>query len=75
MIESGLKKEEYREIKPYWTKRLFDENGIPKPFETVRFSYGYTNRYMEKKIKSIRIGIGNPQWRAPGNEVYIIELE
>ena len=23
MIESGVKKEEYREIKPYWLKRLF----------------------------------------------------
>lgn len=28
MIESGLKTEEYREIKPYWIVRLFgDENG------------------------------------------------
>ena len=33
MIESGIKKEEYREIKPFWEKRLFekfqhiDENG------------------------------------------------
>ncbi len=25
MIESGEKKEEYREIKPYWIKRLVDE--------------------------------------------------
>ena len=24
MIESGIKTEEYREIKPYWVKRLFD---------------------------------------------------
>ena len=33
MIKSGIKKEEYREIKPFWEKRLFekfqhiDENG------------------------------------------------
>lgn len=32
LIESGIKKEEYREIKPYWIKRLwynptFDKNG------------------------------------------------
>ena len=32
LIESGIKKEEYREIKPYWIKRLwynptFDRNG------------------------------------------------
>ena len=28
MIESGIKKEEYREIKPYWEKRLLDYKGI-----------------------------------------------
>lgn len=28
MIERGEKKEEYREIKPYWEKRLLDYNGI-----------------------------------------------
>lgn len=24
MIESGIKKEEYREIKPFWMRRIFD---------------------------------------------------
>lgn len=28
MIESGIKTEEYREIKPYWIKRLVDPSGF-----------------------------------------------
>lgn len=30
MIASGEKKEEYREIKPYWITRLVDWSGYPK---------------------------------------------
>lgn len=30
MIASGEKKEEYREIKPYWITRLIDSSGYPK---------------------------------------------
>jgi hypothetical protein len=31
MIEAGIKPEEYRDIKPFWIKRLFDFNG-PEEF-------------------------------------------
>ena len=43
MIESGIKKEEYREIKPFWEKRLFekfqhiDENGEIKRITLVTY--------------------------------------
>lgn len=40
MIVSGEKTEEYREIKPYWTNRLFDFNGpapTMKPFTHIEF--------------------------------------
>lgn len=30
MIASGLKEEEYREIKPYWTSRFIKALGFPK---------------------------------------------
>lgn len=46
MIESGEKKEEYREVKPYWTKRLFNEDGSYKKFDAIKFRYGYTKRTM-----------------------------
>lgn len=35
-IEKGFKTSEYREIKPYWTKRLFN-----KQYKTVTFALGY----------------------------------
>jgi len=36
MIDSGLKKEEYREIKPYWIKRLRG-----REYEEIHFRNGY----------------------------------
>lgn len=86
MIESGVKTEEYREIKPYWNKRLtgydyplfsirkgyqqVNQNG----FTHVKFSYGYTKRTMTFEIESITIGKGNPKWGAPTEDVFIIKL-
>ena len=98
MIEIGIKKEEYREVKPYWIKRLCDEfytdercvtciqdhcleclnrNGRRyscKPFDVVRFSYGYTKKTMDFEIKSILIGKGNSEWGAPDKEVFVIKF-
>lgn len=84
MIESGVKTEEYREIKPYWTKRLtyvsaLDFEGeylysLVKHFDYVKFAYGYTKRTMTFEIESIRIGKGKSEWGAPSEEVFIIKL-
>ena len=74
MIESGEKKEEYREIKSYWTKRLLDDNNNFKNYETVTFVYGYTSREITYKCNGIRVGIGNSSWGAPENEVSIISI-
>lgn len=87
MIESGVKTEEYREIKPYWSKRLV---GMDRPlfsfrygyqesnvsgYTYVKFSYGYTRRTMTFDIESITIGKGKPEWGAPADEeVFIIKL-
>ncbi|PIO07908.1 hypothetical protein COU59_02525 [Candidatus Pacearchaeota archaeon CG10_big_fil_rev_8_21_14_0_10_34_12] len=59
-IKSGKKKEEYREIKPYWINRLFDNKGKPKNFDIVEFRNGYSKNARKmsveflglKKIKS-----------------------
>jgi len=87
MIESGEKTEEYREIKPYWIKRLCNANppslksceGCPfakcGDYTHVRFRYGYTKRTMLFELKSIRVGVGNPKWGAPEKkEVFILKL-
>lgn len=86
MQESGEKTEEYREIKPYWCKRIL---GLDEPivgehysnegcnifgYTHVRFRYGYTQRTFTHKIDSITIGYGNPAWGAPTDrEVFIIK--
>lgn len=55
MIKSGVKTEEYREIKPFWTKRLMGNaieyvpdmdnpivpTTIPKNYDTLVFTLGY----------------------------------
>ena len=67
MIERGEKTEEYREIKPYWTKRI----GL---YDAVKFSYGYTKRTMMFECKTISVGKGRKEWGAPDSDVYIIKL-
>jgi hypothetical protein len=45
-----------------------------KPFDFVKFSYGYTKRKMTFEINNITIGKGNPEWGAPKEDVFIIKL-
>lgn len=56
-ILAGTKKIEYRDIKPYWTKRLLDKNGKPKKFDVIHFRNGYskTARQMKVEFKGLRI--------------------
>lgn len=89
MIESGEKKEEYREIKPFWIKRLTNLNQdsllfsyrnryqqIPyKDYTHVRFRYGYTKKTMTFPITSIDFGKGNKVWGAPDYDVFIIKFD
>ena len=74
LIESGEKKEEYREIKDYWTKRLTQEDGTFVGYDTITFVYGYTKKEMTFKCAGIRVGKGNPAWGAPEDDVYIISI-
>ena len=92
MIESGEKREQYRERKQYWDRRLqkmivplnatilnndrctHNKNGEYVHYDAIRFRYGYTKRTMLFKLKDISIGIGNPKWGAPKEEVFILKL-
>lgn len=78
MIASGLKTEEYREIKPYWEKRLLDKLGNLIKYDIVHFSLGYTGdpkKQLYFWISSITTGKGNISWGAPeGIDVFIIKL-
>lgn len=71
MILSGEKKEEYREITPYWDKRLDN-----KKYDYVRFRWGYETKSPTILIECKGIqkgGIGVPEW-GWDNECYIIKL-
>lgn len=80
MIESGEKKEEYRDLSTYWCKRLIDGSPnetlsiVLKHYDVVCFRYGYTKRTMSFKVESICIGKGKPEWGAPDNDVFIIKF-
>lgn len=76
MILSGEKQEEYREIKPYWGKRL-------RPFFTdieskkhIIFKNGYSKNAREMTIEFLNVntGRGFEVWGAPNEDVFIIRL-
>ena len=71
MILSGEKKEEYREIKQYWRKRL------NKRHDYIKFTNGYGKHRpcFVIKLKNIYCGLGLTKWGAPEKEmVYILRL-
>lgn len=90
MILSGEKKEEYREIKPYYTKRflscgLLKESDIPEDGKIkigpdgpaiIRLRNGYsTSSPSFDVICDLKIGEGKAEWGAtPGEKYYILEI-
>lgn len=70
MIKSGVKTEEYREIKPYWETRL------NKNYDIIRFRNGYSkdSPTFDIELKKIYKGFGYAPWGAPNVEVFILEL-
>jgi len=70
MILSGEKTEEYREIKPYWNKRL------PKIYTHIKFRNGYNTDSPEMIIELLGIerNIGRSEWGAPSWLVYVLRL-
>lgn len=85
MIASGEKKEEYREIKPFWIRRLHTiyksdksvEGNHQKPFDKVFFRNGYASNAptMEVEFKGLDIGPAKPEWSDNWQgDVFIIKL-
>lgn len=82
MILSGEKKEEYREIKPYWTKRfqsagLIMGNYHPSEWaKTVKFQNGYGKYapYFYADVTLI-VSYGKREWGAqPGKAYYVLRI-
>lgn len=85
MIKSGEKKEEYRSIVPYWTKRICakskDENVYEiNKYKYVEFTLGYpkkddSEKRMTFEVSDIIIGLGKPEWGAQnGVHYFVIKL-
>lgn len=57
-IEAGTKTIEYREIKPYWTKRLIDDSGNSIQYDYVFFRNGYAPdcRKMKVEYRGLKTG-------------------
>ena len=82
MILSGIKKEEYREMKPYYRTRLINEGfldsqGNPTPLrDWIILRNGYSKKspsFMAYCQLSIKEGI--PEWGAtPNTEYYTFQI-
>ena len=85
MIEAGVKKEEYRERKPYWDRRLLGSLPFPdgcksyKDYDAVHFRNGYdlTSPCMLWETTATEEKQPNPDWCEPadsGQLLYAIIL-
>ena len=90
LIESGLKFEEYREVKRYWIARLLsnteylvDLEGVKNvgarfnKFDLVKFTNGYSknSQTVTFECKEIFIGLGFDSFGAEiGKEYFVIRL-
>jgi len=81
MIKSGEKKEEYREIKPYWFTRFinniggfYDENLVIHLAKgRVIFQNGYQKSAPKIMCKvDITTGYGKEEWGAEPNKLYYV---
>lgn len=75
MIAENIKKEDYREIKPYWTK-ILTINGVDfVDYHTVILHVYGRVQPVFADVVGIRIGKGKPEWGAPKEDVYIIKID
>lgn len=72
LIASGEKKEEYRVVKPYWTKRLFHRD-----YDAIQFRNGYRPDSPTMLVEYLGYTTGwggNESWGAEGAEYYRLKL-
>ena len=88
MILSGEKKEEYREIKPYYETRFMNVYGIAwiyggikvkgreSPIKEILFRNGYSKESPQFVAKcALHTGTGKEEWGAePEKEYYVLKI-
>lgn len=72
MIKSGEKKEEYREIKPYYTARLDNKYVYGDTFEVI-FRNGYSKSSPSIKcLVEFQKNFGHTMWGSELNKIYYV---
>lgn len=76
MIRTGEKKEEYRDIKPYYDSRFRKAFKNPEPVPVI-FRNGYSaSSPCVKAYCTLSTGEGKEEWGAePGKEYYILHIK
>lgn len=76
MIASGEKREEYREYKPYWRKRILKWLYDSREMHVVAFSRGYRkpDMFFSAATSWNTYRGGNAKWGEPEAEHYTIHL-
>ncbi|MDR3026036.1 ASCH domain-containing protein [Chryseobacterium sp.] len=81
MTKAGIKTEDYRDITPYWFKRLYENkyqlDQKLKSFTQNTMTLGYPSKDDKERIlklehKGIEIREGNPEWGAEPGKVYFV---
>ncbi len=81
MILSGEKREEYRELKPYWATRfrnagLLTDDGPTEKTATAFFINGYAPKgpVIRARVK-LSVTVGLPEWGAePGKYYFVLSI-
>lgn len=73
MIKTGEKKEEYREIKPYYNSRFEIFKRVSHVLVMFRNGYSSNSPYIVCRC-SLSVGKGKKEWGAPDYECYILDL-
>jgi len=72
--QQGIKDEEYREIKPYWTDRLIGR--LKKDYTHIYYWLAYTDRKMIFKYNGFKIkNVVHVEWDYKPKRVFAIPLE
>jgi hypothetical protein len=76
MINQGIKKEEYREIKPHWNQRLLNKDGSFKKPDVIFFQngYGYGIPCFFIECLDLKIGTSKPEWSNGIEQCYVFAL-
>ena len=65
LIASGKKSVEYRECKPYWEKRLLNDDGSYRVFDIVRFKNGYGKNVPTMDVEFRNMAFTDPERHTP----------